>query len=82
MKAKGVGPSGRLLDSPIRKATIENRLLSITSLPIPIDEVRIIKVIDEHALAVGCINTFRVAREALRMRRRLARAIGLSVAGH
>lgn len=81
MESQRVRPRRRLLNLRIVKATIKTGLITIASLMIPILNVRIVQIPNNHALTVGRVDAGLVAGEAAcLMHCRLTRAVGLRVA--
>ena len=52
MEPQRVRPRRRLLDLCIVEATIETGLIAIASLMVPVLDVRIVQILNNHALAV------------------------------
>lgn len=60
MESKGIRSRRRLLDIPVGKAPVEDRLIAVASLMVPVDDMRIIEGGDRHALTIGSVDCIRI----------------------
>ena len=82
MEPERIRPGRRLHNIGVVEAPVETGLVAIARLMVPVLDVRIIQIVNDHALAVGRVDARHGTGEAARlMHGRLARAVRLRVAG-